>query len=136
MTGRKKSTGIENGTFNVSRESKTQSRTHGEPSSRALTTEIINNFSEIILAVYKTQYVECMKVLWNAVSYEHIADYCTEWLKRKHRSEYAAAPSIVTVKDITSTVDVQNDNAKPDIVCFFSLFLSGLFCSLDNFFCR
>lgn len=134
MIERKKSTGIGNRShvsFHVSHELKTKSRTDGESSYRALTSEKINNFSEVLLAVYKTSYDDCMKVLWNAVVYEPVADYCIKWRKRKHWSEYATAPSSAAEKDVMSVVDVQKDNGKLDSVCFFSLLSSGLFCSFD-----
>lgn len=43
----------------------------------------INNFSELLLEVYKTLYYDSMKVLWSTVLSEAVSDYCTKWRKTK-----------------------------------------------------
>ncbi|XP_020268336.1 histone-lysine N-methyltransferase ATXR7 isoform X2 [Asparagus officinalis] len=83
---------------------------HVESSSRALTSENINNFSDILLAVYRTSYDDCMKVLWNAVIYDPVADYCNKWLKGKRWSACVTDPVSIAKKDVTNTDEVPNDN--------------------------
>ena len=124
---RKKSTVKNSGPVSLpaSHESNSLSMDHGESSLRDLTSEKINNFSEILLEVYRASHDECMKTLWNAVIYDPVADYCTKWLKRKRCSDFADAP--IAEKDSTSMCEVENDNTKQEIVCFFNSFSWAFF---------
>ena len=120
--------------LHASHETNSLSMDNGESSSRALTSEKINKFSEILLEVYRASYDDCMKILWNAVIYDPVADYCTKWLKRKHWSDYAAAPISIAEKDITSMCEVEIDNTRPEIVCFFNSFSWAFFLLCSLFF--
>lgn len=90
------------------------SMSHGESSSEALISEKINNFSDILLAVYKTSYDDSMKILWNAVIYDPVSDYCTKWLNKKRWS--SSAPITAAEKDPSDVNRLESDDAKINIV--------------------
>lgn len=72
----------------VLRETNTPAQTNSI--SRASVSARIDNFSEILLAVYNTCYYDCMRVLWNGVFYGPVVDYCSTWLKAKRWSDSSA----------------------------------------------
>lgn len=68
-----------------------------------------DNFSELLLSVRKIFYYDCMKVLWNAVFYDPVADYCSAWLKRKRWSAVPTSPVTVSYdeQDMPSMGDMR-----------------------------
>lgn len=114
--------------FHASHESDSVPTAYGESTSTTLTTTKINNFSEILLAVYKTCYDDCMKTIWNAVIDDPVADCCTNWLKRKALSGCDAASIAAADKCTIGICEVNIDNdAKPDVVCSFRFFSIRLY---------
>lgn len=73
-----------------------------------LSSGAINNFSELLLEVYKTFYYDCMKVLWSTVLSEAVSGYCTKWRKRKRWFGHLALSG--------SSISIESDVRKIDIV--------------------
>ncbi|XP_008796455.2 histone-lysine N-methyltransferase ATXR7 isoform X2 [Phoenix dactylifera] len=94
---------------NMSKEINSFQASHAESSTSACISCSSVNSPELLLAVRKIFYYDCMKVLWNAVFYDPVADYCSAWLKRKRWS--AISPSPVTVsydeQDMPSLSEMQ-----------------------------
>ncbi|KAI0503946.1 hypothetical protein KFK09_014893 [Dendrobium nobile] len=68
----------------------------------------INNFSELLLEVYKAFYYDSMKVLWSTVLSETVSDYWTKWHKRKSLSHR----NVLSVRSIS----VEGDGRNIDLV--------------------
>lgn len=107
---------------NISKEINSFQASHAESSTSARLFCSSVNFSELLLAVRKIFYYDCMKVLWNAVFYDPVADYCSAWLKRKRWS--AISTSLVTVSyDEQDMPSISEKQAKviiiADTVCLF-----------------
>lgn len=107
---------------NISKEINLFQASHAESSTSARLFCSSVNFSELLLAVRKIFYYDCMKVLWNAVFYDPVADYCSAWLKRKRWS--AISTSLVTVSyDEQDMPSISEKQAKviiiADTVCLF-----------------
>ncbi|WOL12385.1 histone-lysine N-methyltransferase ATXR7 [Canna indica] len=45
------------------------------------------NFPELLLAVRKFCYYDCMKALWDTVIYDPVAEYCSAWVKKRRWSD-------------------------------------------------
>ena len=59
-----------------------------------------------------------MRVLWNAVFYDPVAEYCVKWLKRKRWSA-SLLPVPVSSIEQDSIIMVQKTDANvPEAVCF------------------
>ncbi|KAJ0987161.1 hypothetical protein J5N97_005517 [Dioscorea zingiberensis] len=59
---------------------------HFPPPGRPVVSVSFEDLQEVLLGVCKGLYYDCMRVLWNAVFYDPVADYCVKWLKRKRWS--------------------------------------------------
>ncbi|KAH7689484.1 Histone-lysine N-methyltransferase protein [Dioscorea alata] len=70
----------------VSKEVKSTHDTHVPPPARAVSSVNLEDLQEVLLGVCKGLYYDCMRVLWNAVFYDPVADCCVKWLKRKRWS--------------------------------------------------
>ncbi|RWW15649.1 hypothetical protein GW17_00020499, partial [Ensete ventricosum] len=53
-----------------------------------------DNFPELLLALCKFFYYDCMKALWDTVLYDPVAEYCGAWLKRRRWSAFPCSPVI------------------------------------------
>ncbi|KAG1358998.1 histone-lysine N-methyltransferase ATXR7 [Cocos nucifera] len=94
---------------NISKEINSFRASHAESSTSACLFCSSVNFPELLLAVRKIFYYDCMKVLWNAVFYDPVADYCGAWLKRKRWSAISTSPVTVSydVQDMPSIGEMQ-----------------------------
>lgn len=80
----------------------------------------INNFSELLLEVYKTCYYDSMKALWSTVLSETVSDYCTKWRKRKRwfGSPVLSASSISIESDVRNIDGIHKSSTETtEIVC-------------------
>ncbi|KAL0916044.1 hypothetical protein M5K25_013526 [Dendrobium thyrsiflorum] len=76
----------------VKNEQKVPSNTPVDCPTDDLSLGTINNFSELLLEVYKTFYYDSMKVLWSTILSETVSDYCTKWHKRNSSSHRYVLP--------------------------------------------
>ncbi|KAG9455533.1 hypothetical protein H6P81_000041 [Aristolochia fimbriata] len=52
----------------------------------------VENFSATVSAMQQVVFYDCMQVIWNAVSYDSVAEYSHAWRKRKRWSLYPIFP--------------------------------------------
>lgn len=87
----------------------------------------------MLLGVCKGLYYDCMRVLWNAVFYDPVADCCVKWLKRKRWSAPLLPVPVSSIEQDISIMVQKTDANVPEAVCFifktifFASFSTGLF---------